>query len=78
MSETTAIVMDQRNARQIERETRRNEKTAHKRLTSKGATIAAAIIAIFWSIPTFGLLVTSFRPGADSSSTGWWTVFVDP
>lgn len=78
MSETTAIVMDQRNARQIERETRRNEKTAHKRLTSKGATIAAAIIAIFWSIPTFGLLVTSFRPGADSSSTGWWTVFVNP
>ncbi len=78
MSETTAIVMDQRNARQIERETRRNEKTAHKRLTSKGATIAAAIIAIFWSIPTFGLFVTSFRPGADSSSTGWWTVFVNP
>lgn len=78
MSETTSIVMDERSARDIARETRRNEKTAHKRLTSKGATLAAAIIAIFWSIPTFGLFVTSFRPGSDSSSTGWWTVFTDP
>jgi alpha-glucoside transport system permease protein len=24
------------------------------------------------------LLVTSFRPGADTQSTGWWTVFTDP
>lgn len=79
MSATQAIVTDNRSKRQVERDTRRNEATAQKRLTSRGgATIAAVIIAIFWTIPTFGLLVTSFRPGADSNSTGWWTVFVDP
>ena len=79
MSATQAVVTtDNRSARQIARETRKNEATAHKKLTSKGATIAAVIIAIFWTIPTFGLLVTSFRPAADSNSTGWWTVFVDP
>ncbi|MGB3374104.1 MAG: carbohydrate ABC transporter permease [Microbacterium sp.] len=78
MTATEAVVMDTRSKRQIERETRRNEAIAHKKLTSKGATIAAVIIALFWTIPTFGLFVTSFRPGADTQSTGWWTAFTDP
>ena len=42
------------------------------------STIAALVIAIFWTIPTFGLFVTSLRPGSDVQSTGWWTVFTDP
>lgn len=78
MSATQAVVTDNRSKRQVERDSRRNEAVARKRLTSKGATIAAVIIAVFWTIPTFGLFVTSFRPGADSQSTGWWTVFTDP
>ncbi|MFG6444099.1 carbohydrate ABC transporter permease [Microbacterium sp. P06] len=67
-----------RAARKVARDTRRNENLAHKRLTSKTATIIAIVIAIFWTIPTFGLFVTSFRPGADSQTSGWWTVFVNP
>ncbi|GAA3766191.1 carbohydrate ABC transporter permease [Microbacterium kribbense] len=63
---------------QQSRQTRKDEKDAQKRLTSRGATLAAAIIAVIWTIPTFGLFVTSFRPGADSNSTGWWTVFTNP
>lgn len=78
MTANDAIAMDTRNKRQVARDTRRNEAIAQKKLTSKGATIVAVIIAIFWTIPTFGLFVTSFRPGADSQSTGWWTVFVNP
>lgn len=78
MSATEAVVVDNRTKRQVARDTRRNEAIAHKKLTSKGATIAAVIIAVFWTIPTFGLFVTSFRPGADTQSTGWWTVFTDP
>ena len=70
--------LDARSARLVARQTRRIENEAHKRLTSKSATIAAVIIAIVWTIPTFGLFVTSFRPGADSATTGWWTVFVNP
>jgi len=69
---------DPKTARAISRKTRKIELEAHKRLTSRGATITAAIIAVIWTIPTFGLLVTSFRPGADSATTGWWTVFVNP
>lgn len=81
MSTSTVVLeptSDTRTARQVARDTRKHEKTAQKRLTSKGATIAAIVIAIFWTIPTFGLFVTSFRPGADTQSTGWWTAFTDP
>lgn len=78
MTVTQAVTTDQRSAREIERATRRNEKTAQKRLTSKGATLAAIIIAIFWTIPTFGLFITSLRPGSESNDTGWWTVFTNP
>jgi len=70
--------LDNRTARQVARDTRKHEAMARRRLTSKGATIAAIAIAFFWTIPTFGLFVTSFRPGADTQSTGWWTVFTDP
>ncbi|MGF2950266.1 carbohydrate ABC transporter permease [Microbacterium alcoholitolerans] len=78
MSATQAVVTDNRSKRQVARDTRRNEAIARKKLTSRGATIAAVIIAVFWTIPTFGLFVTSFRPGADTQSTGWWTAFANP
>ena len=70
--------LDGRTARQIARDTAKGEKNAQKRLTSRGATIAAIIIGIVWTIPTFGLFVTSFRPGSDTQTTGWWTAFTDP
>ncbi|MFF2485778.1 carbohydrate ABC transporter permease [Microbacterium sp. NPDC058062] len=65
-------------ARKVARETRRNEALAHKRLTSPVATVIAIAIAFLWTIPTLGLLITSFRPGAASATTGWWTVFTNP
>jgi len=71
-------VVDRRSARQVARDTRKHEEMARKRLSSRGATIAALVLAFFWTIPTFGLLVTSFRPAADTQTTGWWTVFTNP
>ena len=53
-------------------------KRTKKRLTSRGATIAALIIAILWTTPTFGLFITSFRPAADINRNGWWTFFQNP
>lgn len=46
-----------------------------RRLTSPWATIAALVIAVLWTIPTFGVLVSSFRPRTQIQTTGWWTVF---
>lgn len=50
---------------------------AKKSLTSPWASAVALIIAIIWTVPTVGLLVTSFRPELDIRTSGWWTVFGD-
>ena len=34
-----------------------------------------AAICLFWTIPTLGLFISSFRDRLDIASTGWWTVF---
>ncbi len=36
------------------------------------------LLAIAWIIPTFGLLITSFRPRTESNSNGWWNFFANP
>lgn len=36
------------------------------------------LITVLWVIPTIGLLVSSFRPGDDVKTTGWWTVITNP
>lgn len=47
-------------------------------LTSRLASGIALLIAIFWTIPTIGLLITSFRPEADIKKSGWWTWLSNP
>ncbi|SDK96451.1 carbohydrate ABC transporter membrane protein 2, CUT1 family [Cryobacterium psychrotolerans] len=49
-----------------------------RRLTSRTATIASLVIAVIWTIPTFGLLLSSFRPEELIRTTGWWTIFQNP
>ncbi|MBN0045904.1 carbohydrate ABC transporter permease [Streptomyces actuosus] len=36
------------------------------------------VVALFWLVPTVGLLVSSLRAPADMSASGWWTVFGEP
>jgi len=56
----------------------RRAKFAGKKLSSPWASLAAIIIALVWTTPTVGLLVTSFRPEADIRSDGWWNVLLHP
>ena len=37
------------------------------------ATITMPLLALLWTVPTIGLLVTSFRSREAAASTGWWT-----
>jgi alpha-glucoside transport system permease protein len=51
---------------------------AKKKLSRPWASLAAIVIAFLWTLPTFGLLVSSFRPERAIKTTGWWTFFSNP
>ncbi len=53
-------------------------KKARDIFSSPIASAVAGIIAILWTIPTFGLLVSSIRPEKDINNSGWWTFFTNP
>ena len=37
-----------------------------------------AVLALLWTIPTIGLLVTSFRTREDAATSGWWSALFNP
>ena len=51
---------------------------AARAISSPWASLAAIVIAVLWTVPTIGLLVTSFRKQRDINTSGWWTSFSDP
>ncbi len=62
-------------------ETRRKTPLATKltkKATSPFGRILVWSLAVLWTIPTFGLLISSFRPEVEIKTTGWWTAFKDP
>ena len=52
---------------------RRRARLAPTRLSSPWPSLTAIILAVLWTPPSLGLLVTSFRPSSDVSASGWWT-----
>ncbi|WP_020519919.1 carbohydrate ABC transporter permease [Catelliglobosispora koreensis] len=55
-----------------------SEGRVRKRLTSRTASLVAIVIAVLWTTPTFGLLISSFRPELEIKTNGWWNFFGDP
>jgi len=51
---------------------------AKKTLSSRTGSAVALVIALLWTLPTFGLLISSFRPEDQIKTTGWWTFFSSP
>ena len=41
-------------------------------------TALVVVISLLWSVPTFGLFVSSFRPASDIHASGWWNGLVPP
>ena len=58
--------------------TQRSKRKVKDAFASPFASALAIVIAVLWSIPTFGLLVSSFRPAELINTTGWWTAFANP
>jgi alpha-glucoside transport system permease protein len=40
--------------------------------------IAVVLICVVWTLPTVGMLISSFRSANDIRTTGWWTVLAHP
>ncbi len=36
------------------------------------------LVAVFWLVPTLGLLIVSMRDETANNSSGWWTLFTKP
>ncbi|ADU49200.1 carbohydrate ABC transporter permease [Intrasporangium calvum] len=40
--------------------------------------VVMTLLTLLWSIPTIGLLVTSFRSRDDAAGSGWWSALFNP
>ncbi len=40
--------------------------------------VAVILVCVIWSLPTVGLLVSSFRTSSDITRTGWWEALLHP
>ncbi|WP_297742252.1 carbohydrate ABC transporter permease [uncultured Tessaracoccus sp.] len=60
---------------------RKHDKRTRRFATSIGkgvVNVVLAVVAVFWMVPTLGLLLTSLRSSGDNAASGWWTVFTKP
>ena len=47
-------------------------------LASWAGRATVFVVCVVWTVPTLGLLVSSFRPEDEVKTSGWWTVVTDP
>jgi alpha-glucoside transport system permease protein len=48
------------------------------RLSGGLVHVVLIVIALFWLLPTIGLLASSFRDNENIQKSGWWTIFTKP
>jgi alpha-glucoside transport system permease protein len=53
-------------------------RSVRKTFSHPVASLFMVVLTVVWTIPTIGLLVTSFRPAEQVATTGWWTIFSHP
>ncbi|GAB2989810.1 carbohydrate ABC transporter permease [Actinotalea caeni] len=52
--------------------------SARRMLGNRIGSAIALVIAVLWTVPTFGLFLSSLRPERQIKGTGWWTIFANP
>ncbi|MBA2639275.1 MAG: carbohydrate ABC transporter permease [Nocardioidaceae bacterium] len=43
-----------------------------------GTRVALIVACVLWTLPTLGLLITSFRSKDDAVTSGWWSALANP
>ncbi|WP_406495985.1 carbohydrate ABC transporter permease [Streptomyces sp. NBC_01604] len=51
---------------------------AGRRLAGGSTRLVLLVVALFWLLPTVGLLLSSLRGPLDIQESGWWTVLTKP
>lgn len=77
-SAASALIEDEAKPAKRKRKSEPMGKSVSKALGSRSGKIIVVALAFLWTVPTFGVLVSSFRPENDVKTTGWWTFFTDP
>ncbi|TQN30653.1 carbohydrate ABC transporter membrane protein 2 (CUT1 family) [Haloactinospora alba] len=49
-----------------------------QRLSGHAGSVAALVLAVLWTVPTAGLLISSLRPEEHIKTSGWWTFLSQP
>jgi len=57
---------------------KRARAAARRSLSGSTASFVVVLVTVLWTVPTFGLFVTSLRPAAQVDRTGWWTALTHP
>ena len=52
--------------------------TSRLRDSRFGTTLLLVFLVLVWSIPTIGLLITSFRSKDSANASGWWEAILNP
>jgi len=60
------------------RDTERISYTLRKILSGATLRVVVAIICFIWTLPTVGVLISSFRSSNDIRMSGWWTALETP
>jgi alpha-glucoside transport system permease protein len=74
----TGITTDESQEKEVAKGRRPQRSSLSSLFNNSLFTALVIIIGLLWSIPTFGLFVSSFRPGDLIKTTGWWTALVPP
>ncbi|MBE9079903.1 carbohydrate ABC transporter permease [Romeria aff. gracilis LEGE 07310] len=56
----------------------KNSSAIEQFLAKTPVHIAVVAIAVIWTVPTFGLLISSLRDQEALLQSGWWTIFWQP
>jgi len=77
MSVTPPPTADERQVDERTRQAPGAKGTGRRRRGKLLSNVALLLLCLFWLLPTFGLLISSFRDEDLVKGSGWWTVFAN-